>query len=463
MRLTYALFGSAVGLVILPLFGQIPLLAKTISEVNQVAKGVTVLIQGPDTGSGVMIQQDGSTYTVLTARHVVDMPGDFEVVTTTGKQYPVNARSIRKLPDLDLALIQFSSTEQYPIASIGDSNTLQEGLPVYVTGFPGRGSTISALTYNFTEGQLTARASKPQQGGYALVYTNKTLPGMSGGPVFDQEAQLVGIHGAADGQSQTLEKLNARVFMKTGFNLGIPINTFLTASDTPSLAAAHTPADPTTPQPRTVASRPRLERGRAARKQLTLQSAPNRASAPAPGTGARSSPVAAVDVSGSGDYFLAAMSQYINGNMSAAMMSCSRALQLNPRFAAAYLLRGNIRYIGQDYAAALSDYNQAVQFDARLAAAYMGRGLVQSALSNPQAAISDYTQSIQLSPDALAYYNRGVVQLNLGNQAAALHDLQKSADLALAEGNQADYDRAKEALSIGTKNCQQSIRKICDR
>jgi S1-C subfamily serine protease len=462
MRLTYALFGSVVGLVILPLFRQIPLLAKTISEVNQVAKGVTVLIQGPDTGSGVMIQQDGSTYTVLTARHVVDMPGDFEVVTTTGKQYPVNARSIRKLPDLDLALIQFSSTEQYPIASIGNSNALQEGLPVYVTGFPGRGSTISALTYNFTEGQLTARASKPQQGGYALVYTNKTLPGMSGGPVFDQEAQLVGIHGAADGQSQTLEKLNARVFMKTGFNLGISINTFLAASEAPSLAVDLTAA-PSTSQPRTIAARPRLERGRAVRKNLTLQSAPNRASVPAIGTGARSSPVAAVDVSGSGDYFLAAMSQYINGNMSAAMMSCSRALQLNPRFAAAYLLRGNIRYIGQDYAAALNDYNQAVQFDARLAAAYMGRGLVQSALSNPQAAIADYTQSIQLSPDALAYYNRGVVQLNLGNQAAALQDLQKSADLALAEGNQADYDRAKEALSIGTKNCQQSIRKICDR
>ncbi|HEY9825625.1 MAG TPA: hypothetical protein V6D19_09265, partial [Stenomitos sp.] len=60
-------------------------------------------------------------------------------------------------------------------------------------------------------------------------------------------------------------------------------------------------------------------------------------------------------------------------------------------------------------------------------------------------------------------YNRGVVQLNLGNQAAAMQDLQKSADLALAEGNQEDYERAKEALNIGSRNCQQSIRKICDR
>jgi serine protease Do len=145
------------------------------------------------------------------------------------------------------------------------------------------------------------------------------------------------------------------------------------------------------------------------------------------------------------------------------MMSCTKALNLNPKFAGAYALRGNIRYISQDYPGALSDFNQAVQFDPRLATAYLGRGLTQSALSQTEAAIADYTQAIQLSPDPLAYYNRGVVNLNLGNQTAALQDLQKSADLALAEGNQPDYDRAKEALNIAGRNCQQSIRKICDR
>jgi hypothetical protein len=451
MNLTCKILGCSAGLVVLPILWQPLTFAKNITEIGQMAKSVTVLIQGPDTGSGVVIRQDGPTYTVLTARHVVDIQGSFEVVTPTGKQYPVAAQSIRKLPGLDLALLQFTSSEKYNVASIGNSNTLQEGLPVYVTGFPGRGSTISALTYNFTEGQLTARASNPQEGGYALVYTNKTLPGMSGGPVFDQEAQLVGIHGAADGQSQTLEKLNARVFMKTGFNLGIPINTFLSATNA---------AVPTTPT-LASASKPKLERGRTP-KNLTLQSAPR---VPASTSVQATRPaIVATNVSGgSGDYFLAAMNQYINSDLSAAMMSASRAIELNPRFAAAYLLRGNIRYISQDYPGALSDFNQAVQFDSRLATAYMGRGLTQSALNNPQAAITDYTQSIQLSPDTLAYYNRGVVQLNLGNQAAALQDLQKSADLALAEGNQADYDRAKEALNIGTRNCQQSIRRICDR
>lgn len=457
MKLAVQLCSLCVGTLIAA-WGVSPIaIAKSATEISQLAKSVTVLIDGPDTGSGVVIRQEGSTYTVLTARHVVDRAGNYEVVTLSGQRYPIAIPSIRKLPGLDLAIFTFTSSDPQAIASIGDSNTLLEGVPVYVTGFPGRGSTINAMAYNFTEGQLTARSSKPQEGGYALVYTNKTLPGMSGGPVFDQEAQLVGIHGAADGQSQTLEKLNARVYMKTGFNLGIPINTFLTAAN------STTPSTPTIAS----ASRPKLERGRPAGRRL--QSAPGdpaRSSIVSPpSTPAALPPKTAFNPpdSGSGDYFLAALTQYRQGDLSAAMLSCTKALQLNPKFAGAYALRGNIRYISQDYPAALGDFNQAVQFDPRLATAYLGRGLTQSALNRTEAAIADYTQAIQLSPDTLAYYNRGVVNLNLGNQTAALQDLQKSADLALAEGNQSDYNRAKEALNIAGRNCQQSIRKICDR
>jgi serine protease Do len=449
LKLSSLCIGLVAGSVLWPQFA----IAKTATEIGQLAKSVTVLIQGPDTGSGVVIRQEGSNYTVLTARHVLDAAGNYEVVAPSGQKYAVTPQSIRKLPGLDLALFQFNSPEKQPVATLGNSNTLQEGMPVYVTGFPGQGSTINALAYNFTEGQLTARSSKPQEGGYALVYTNKTLPGMSGGPVFDQEAQLIGIHGAADGQSQTLEKLNSRVYVKTGFNLGIPINTFLSATNSKTSQG----------QTLALATPPKLEEN-SRPGNLKFQSAPNTSSTPR-STSATPPTQVAVNYagSGSGDYFLSALNQYIKGDLAAAMLSCNKALRLNPKFAGAYSLRGNINYINQDYAGALSDFNQAAQFDTRLASAYMGRGLTQSALSNPEAAIADYTQAIQLSPDVLAYYNRGVVQLNLGNQAAALQDLQKSAEMAQAEGNQPDYDRAKEALSIAGRNCQQSIRKICDR
>jgi serine protease Do len=423
--------------------------AKSGADVSQAVKGVTVLIQGPDTGSGVVIRQEGPVYTVLTARHVIDTPGNYAIVTTSGKNYTVESQSIRKLPGLDLAMLKFKASEPQGVASLGDSNTLQEGVPVYVTGFPGRGSTINELAYNFTEGQLTARSNKAQPDGYALVYTNKTLPGMSGGPVFNQDAQLVGIHGSADGQSQNLEKLNSKVFVKTGFNLGIPINSFVSASG--SAGQAQTVAS---------ANASGLE---GSRPNVTGPQKPTASATDRPRPTPRPQTIALVNNSGSGDYFLNAMNQYIKGNLSEALVSCTRSIQLNPRFAAAYTLRGNIHYIAQDYDEALLDFNQAVQFDDRLAPAYVGRGLTQSALFKGEAAIADYTQAIQLNPDALTYYNRGVVQLNLGNRPAALQDLQKSAEIALSQNNQLDYDRAREALKIANRDCQQSIRKICDR
>jgi serine protease Do len=426
--------------------------AKTVAEIGQIAKSATVLIQGSDTGSGVLIRQDGSTYTILTARHVIDAPGSYEVVTTTGKRYPISP-TIQRLPGLDLALLKFNSPEKYSVATVGNSNTLQEGITVYVTGFPGQGSTINALTYNFTEGQLTALSSKPQAGGYSLVYTNKTLPGMSGGPVFDQEARLVGIHGAADGQSQTVEKLNARVFMKTGFNLGIPINTFLAASGSKA----------TDGQTIALATPQKPEGSSGSNSNITLQSSPRKPSPVSTAVPPRAIALANAPNSASSDYFLTAMNQYLQDDLPSALRSSTLALQINPRFAAAYSLRGSIRYLTQDYNGAVADFSQAVQLDQSLASAYLGRGLSQSALSNPEGAIADYTKAIQLSPDSLSYYNRGVVQLNQGKQQAAAEDLQKSADIALRNNNQPDYDQAMEALKIAGRNCQQSINKICDR
>jgi serine protease Do len=425
--------------------------AKSVAEIGQIAKSATVLIQGSDTGSGVLIRQDGSTYTILTARHVIDAPGSYEVVTATGKHYPISP-TIQRLPGLDLALLKFNSPEKYSVATLGNSSSLQEGVTVYVTGFPGQGSTINALTYNFTEGQLTALSSKPQTGGYSLVYTNKTLPGMSGGPVFDQEARLVGIHGAADGQSQTLEKLNARVFMKTGFNLGIPINTFLAVSGSKA------------PEGQTIAlATPQKPEGSGRSSNITLQSSPRTPSSVSTAVPPRAIASANAPNSASSDYFLTAMNQYLQDDLPSALRSSTLALQMNPRFAAAYSLRGSIRYLTQDYSGAVADFSQAVQLDSNLASAYLGRGLSQSALSHPEGAIADYTKAIQLSPDSLSYYNRGVAQLNQGNQQAATEDLKKSADIALRNNNQPDYDQAMEALKIAGRNCQQSINKICDR
>lgn len=427
-----------------------PAVAKGPTEVGQIAKNVTVLIDGQDTGSGVMIQRSGQTYTVLTAWHVLENPGNYSIVPTTGKRYALNYQSVRRLQGVDLAIAQFTSSVPYNTAQLGDSNTLQEGMTIYVSGFPGAGSTISASSYNFTQGQLTARSNGTKNNGYTLVYTNKTLPGMSGGPVFNPEGQLVGIHGSADGESQTLEKLNSRVFVKTGFNLGIPINTFVSlASPLLNLSAAAKNQVATRPDPVTAPPAVNLQS-----RSKSLPEQPIEATKTAR---------VETNSSGVGEIFIQALNDYQEGNLSAALAGTTQAIRQNSNFAPAYSLRGSIRYTQQDLSGALNDFNQAIRLDSRLAGAYLGRGLAQSALGNPQAAIADYTQALQFGDDILAYYNRGIVQYNQGQKQQAIQDLQKSADLALSIDDQDSYQRAVEAMNIAVKECRQSVNALCDR
>jgi Tetratricopeptide repeat. len=66
--------------------------------------------------------------------------------------------------------------------------------------------------------------SRPE--GYNLRYQAVTWSGMSGGPVFDSEARVVGLHGQGEfGFAQTSSGDVAPI--KTGFNAAVPINLFI--------------------------------------------------------------------------------------------------------------------------------------------------------------------------------------------------------------------------------------------
>jgi hypothetical protein len=51
---------------------------------------------------------------------------------------------------------------------------------------------INQSIYNFSDGTITANASKPLRDGYALVYSNNTSEGMSGGAVLNEKGELIG-------------------------------------------------------------------------------------------------------------------------------------------------------------------------------------------------------------------------------------------------------------------------------
>ena len=212
------------------------------------ARLVTVRIIGEQsTGSGVIIERIGQTYTVLTNAHVALEAGGevYTILTADGRTH--SGYWLRKVEfgNYDLALVQFTSASQYQVAQMGNSDALTVGEFVYASGFP-RWRVINSNTledtrdwgvnaFELTQGQVGMLSSKPLQNGYQIGYTNQIAPGMSGGPILDRYGHLVGING---GLKYPVQGISAFIFadgtmpsqalfqqMET-FSWAIPIATF---------------------------------------------------------------------------------------------------------------------------------------------------------------------------------------------------------------------------------------------
>ena len=122
--LLYLLTGTAT-VVTLVVSQSAIVLAKTAQQVAAIAEPITVQINSPlGDGSGVIIAKNGKVYTVLTVNHVVEDPNvKYTVRTSDGNSHPqtkiVRLQNDDKEPDL--AIIQFESSQNYPIATLGNS------------------------------------------------------------------------------------------------------------------------------------------------------------------------------------------------------------------------------------------------------------------------------------------------------------------------------------------------------
>lgn len=215
-------------------------MALTGEQVNDIAREITVLIKGNrGHGSGVIVSQSGSTYYVLTAHHVVSSQDDYKIVTADQQAYQVDYSKVKPLPGVDLAVVEFTSDQSYQVAKLANSDTVKEGKPVFVSGWPRLTAVGNAaggqLVRQFTDGRVSGFLTQSLHG-YKMIYTNTTLGGMSGGPVLDPGGRVVGIHGLGDtedprrlmreGISQEAASSIAGL-IKPGFNYAIPINSFL--------------------------------------------------------------------------------------------------------------------------------------------------------------------------------------------------------------------------------------------
>ncbi|MDV2998306.1 MAG: hypothetical protein N4J56_008011 [Chroococcidiopsis sp. SAG 2025] len=220
----------AITAVILPSGVIVPSIVMALSgvEVSEIAKKITVLIDTQNPGSGVIVAKEKNNYYVLTAWHVMRYSDwQYTIKTSDGKSYPLDYSTVKRLPGVDLAIMEFSSNDTYMTAKLGNSDRALEGTPVYIAGFPNPGAGIEERIYRFTSGEISGRFLKPKEGGYALVYTNTTRTGFSGGPVLDSEGHLVGIHGQGETSQSASNESGEASDSKTGFNMGIPIKTFL--------------------------------------------------------------------------------------------------------------------------------------------------------------------------------------------------------------------------------------------
>lgn len=117
-----------------------PVISESVNqEVSEIANLVTVRILSESvSGSGVIIQRQGQTYTVLTNNHVVADNQDktYQVLTADGRTHIAKWLRSSQFGKVDLALVQFTTSQTYRVAEIGNSNKLSVGDGVYAAGFP---------------------------------------------------------------------------------------------------------------------------------------------------------------------------------------------------------------------------------------------------------------------------------------------------------------------------------------
>ncbi|MTJ06427.1 tetratricopeptide repeat-containing serine protease family protein [Anabaena sp. UHCC 0204] len=332
-------------------------------EIDEIAQKITVLIDSKNSGSGTIIKRDGNTYTVLTSFHnVSDKSLKYTLITADGQRYSINVSSLQPLgANIDLTVVQFNSNKSYQVAKIGNSDSAKRLDNVYTAGFPAKTGGINTFLYECRNGQINANATQATiDGGYNLLYTNKILKGMSGGPTLNQQGELIGINGLIDINKEK----------NTDRYASVPINTYLRIA-----SGVGTPIKPQ-------------------------------------GGGLKAD-----------DYFALAADKYAKGDYKGAIIALEEAIKINPNDALAYYNRGVVRSALGDKQAAITDYNQAIKINPNDADAYYNRGNVRSALGDKQAAITDYSQAIKINPNyAYAYYNRGNARSALGDKQAAIAD-----------------------------------------
>lgn len=199
------------------------------STISRKSSSSLVRIDGSaSSGSGVILGRKKDYYYVATAWHVIrsQVSGEELWITTSDKEtHEADSTYLEQIDGLDLGVIRFKTIKKYTTPLIAYADSARIGDPVYVLGYPLPTTAVPVSTARFLSGTLIGNTQSRDANGYQLLYTNPTLPGMSGGPVFNKSGMLIGIHGRAE--TDVRETVQRGIAVKTGTNQAIPVDHIL--------------------------------------------------------------------------------------------------------------------------------------------------------------------------------------------------------------------------------------------
>jgi serine protease Do len=160
----------------------------------------------PATGSGVIINEDGL---IMTAGHVTEAAGkELTIIFPDGRS--VKGESLGANRTRDAGLARITEEGKWPFAKIGDSKKAKLGEWLIAMGHPGG--------YDLNRSPPIRLGRLISSGSMGMLRTDCTLVGGdSGGPLFNLEGEVIGIHSSIGGSLAENRHVPSSVF-KAGWD-----------------------------------------------------------------------------------------------------------------------------------------------------------------------------------------------------------------------------------------------------
>ena len=182
-------------------------------DVTTNAWGYTV--RNAVSGSGFVISSNATSSYIVTNYHVINNVQDIKVFFANGDSY--DATLVGGEEDNDIAVLRIEVGNLQTV-TLGDSDALNVGQEVYAIGNP-----LGELTFTFTGGYVSAKdRSVTMSDGTVMnmLQTDTAINnGNSGGPLFNEYGQVIGIVSAKLSSSGSSSEATVE-----GLGFAIPIN-----------------------------------------------------------------------------------------------------------------------------------------------------------------------------------------------------------------------------------------------